>query len=303
MELPQKLKSLYNHWPLHTEGNKKRVPEITTQNQNVLSDILVFVKERMQIWEQKEQNKPQPWTSDPILSKYRFCNIFRELDRQTIEFHCLLKPLTTNFPLWLLNMFYCRLVANPETVKEIGLLSFNQTNNQQIKNRLLNLPRPKYGTPYVFPISVIQKSAYPTRETFLCEYLPFVIHFVAEEIKSFKNISVANGLKLILPKFGFNLSFLWTEVLIDVAYQYPELVDLFQEFPIGPGALPTLKKLGSNASPSLLVKQLANLSLHTSLTYLGKPVILSAENWEGIACEYRKYTNLKAGKGRKRRYK
>jgi hypothetical protein len=38
------------------------------------------------------------------------------------------------------------------------------------------------------------------------------------------------------------------------------------------------------------------------LTYNHKPVYLSAENWEGIGCEFRKYTNLKNGTGRKKLY-
>ena len=32
----------------------------------------------------KEAGKPRPWTDDPILDKYKFCNVFRELDRVTI---------------------------------------------------------------------------------------------------------------------------------------------------------------------------------------------------------------------------
>jgi len=76
--------------------------------------LLWFINERVQIWEKKTSGKELPYTNDSILSHYRFCNIFRELDRQTIEIHSQLNPLRDDFPLWLLNMFYARMVARPE---------------------------------------------------------------------------------------------------------------------------------------------------------------------------------------------
>lgn len=189
----------------------------------------------------------------------------------------------------------------------------------------MNLPRPRFGTPYVFPVSVIQRSKTPTRETFIAEYLPSIMEKVAEEISGWQRMPVYDGIERILPIFKHNLRFLWTEVLIDVAYQYPERVDLFARFPIGPGSMPTMERIlgalngeiaGDNSDksgtkaagaertvedPTLLVAQLSSLiPTDTRLTFDGKPLQLSAENWEGIGCEFRKYTNLKAGKGRRR---
>jgi hypothetical protein len=126
---------------------------------------------------------------------------------------------------------------------------------------------------------------------------------VADEIATWNKRSVFDGVQTITPLFGFNLNFLWTEVLIDVAYQYPDLIDLYKQFPIGPGSLPTIRRLSSKGNPSLVVADLATLPLDTGITFEGKPLALSAENWEGIGCEFRKYTNLKMGTGRKRRYK
>ena len=105
-----------------------------------------------------------------------------------------------------------------------------------------------------------------------------------------------DAVEILLPVFGFNLRFLWTEVLIDVAYQFPEHIDLFGKFPISPGSLPTMNRLGEDMDPSDLVVELAKLPIDTGIEIKGKPLRLSAENWEGIGCEYRKYTNLKAGR-------
>jgi hypothetical protein len=193
------------------------------------------------------------------------------------------------------------MVARPETIKSTGLLSFDE--NREIYNVLIKHSSPKYGTPYVFPISVIMKSKTPTRELFITKYLPKIMTQVSAEIATWDKESVYYGLEKILPIFGFNLRFLWTEVLIDVAYQYPEYIDLFKRFPVGPGAMPTLIKISKEKDPSLLVKELSETKFDIGMTYKGSLVRLSAENWEGVACEYRKYCNLKEGKGRKRLFR
>lgn len=105
-----------------------------------------------------------------------------------------------------------------------------------------------------------------------------------------------------MPIFGLNFKFHWTEILIDVAYQYPKYIDLFKKFPVGPGSLPTMKKLNEVEDPVKTNLTLVSLEIpdFPYLTYDRKKVWLSAENWEGIGCEFRKYTNLSSGVGRRR---
>lgn len=45
-----------------------------------------YARERYSIMLAKNAGKPKPWTQDPILLKYRFCNIFREDDAVTVWF-------------------------------------------------------------------------------------------------------------------------------------------------------------------------------------------------------------------------
>jgi hypothetical protein len=42
-----------------------------------------YARKRQQIYIDRQAGKPQPWTNDKILQKYRFCNVFRELDKTT----------------------------------------------------------------------------------------------------------------------------------------------------------------------------------------------------------------------------
>lgn len=46
--------------------------------------FVYFIKERHQIYLRRQQKQTAPWTDDPILAQYRFCNVYRQLDRTTI---------------------------------------------------------------------------------------------------------------------------------------------------------------------------------------------------------------------------
>ncbi|MFH1547441.1 MAG: nucleotide kinase domain-containing protein [bacterium] len=300
MEIPSNLVKLYRHWEKHSTYP---ISFSSTNNVNpeTIKDIELFITERMNIWQRKQEKQKPPYTNDPILQKYKFCNMYRELDRQTIEIHTFLNKIRDDFSLWLLNIAFFRFVCRPNTIKRVDRLSFEKKDNNQVYEKLLQLKSPKYGDAYVFPISVIQNSKYNTREKFLCSYLPSVIPTISKLIASFQNKTVLESLDIILPEFGYNFRFHWTEILIDIAYQFPEKIDLFKDFYVGPGAPPTLKKLSKREN---VLNDLVRVKLEgfPYLTYKGSPIYLSAENWEGIACEFRKYTNLKSGNGRKRLY-
>ncbi len=304
MEIPEHLKKLYAHW-----GKHARQQLLHSTNPNVDTEtyrkVLAFAEKRMYVWGAKTRNEERPYSDDIVLNTYRFCNIYRELDRQTIEFHTLLKPLVHNKVLWIANMFFCRLIANTETIHAIGLLSLNEAHNRKMCDALRILPSPKYGTPYVFPISAIQKSPYPTREDFFCVYIPSIAEKLAQEIENMEDVSVAEAVPVLCKALGFNLKFHITELLIDVAYQYPEHIDLYKPFQTGPGSWITISKLVPHSETSIACAILAQIQTPTFplLTYNGAHIPLSAENWEGIGCEYRKYIHLSKGIGRKRIYR
>jgi hypothetical protein len=46
--------------------------------------FLYFIKERESVRIKKETGKPMPWTNDPIIAEWRFCNVNRCHDRETI---------------------------------------------------------------------------------------------------------------------------------------------------------------------------------------------------------------------------
>lgn len=45
--------------------------------------LFKFMRERHSIYLRRKAGEPAPWTKDPIFQKYRFCNVYRELDTVT----------------------------------------------------------------------------------------------------------------------------------------------------------------------------------------------------------------------------
>jgi hypothetical protein len=66
-----------------------------------VANLLAFIRERHKIHFRKESGAPWPWTEDPILREYRFCNVYRELDKETRLIHTnWLEPNANNIDLW-----------------------------------------------------------------------------------------------------------------------------------------------------------------------------------------------------------
>lgn len=51
------------------------------------TDLLNFIVARHRIWEARNRGESWPWTEDPILQQYRFCNVYRNLDKETQLIH------------------------------------------------------------------------------------------------------------------------------------------------------------------------------------------------------------------------
>lgn len=52
-------------------------------NPELFEKLVFWITERERIREQKELGLPRPWTEDPVLQQFKFCNVRREHDRVT----------------------------------------------------------------------------------------------------------------------------------------------------------------------------------------------------------------------------
>lgn len=49
-----------------------------------LRGLLYWMEERQRVYLKRQAGEPWPWSKDEILQKYRFCNVYRELDKETV---------------------------------------------------------------------------------------------------------------------------------------------------------------------------------------------------------------------------
>lgn len=81
----------------------------------------IFIVKRHQIWINRNAGMSKPWTDDPILLNYRFCNVYRELDTVTEWVARNWREPNADHPdLWFA-MAVARWVNWPDTLQEIGL--------------------------------------------------------------------------------------------------------------------------------------------------------------------------------------
>lgn len=85
-----------------------------------VAELFVFIQEREAIYQRRQAGRPKPWTADKILSRYRFCNMYRENDTVTkwITEHWR-TPHADDPDLWFA-MTVARLLNNPEALTAVG---------------------------------------------------------------------------------------------------------------------------------------------------------------------------------------
>lgn len=304
------ISKLYNHWSKYQEmpaGLTGKQYEVAL-NSEVEEAFWKFVSMRMEVWHKRAQGLPPPWTDDYCLQRFRFTNIYRELDRQTMLWHKLLEPMKGDFDLWFLNILHCRLMCKPETIETVGLLSYDDADNDAKHRHFLSLPSPRTGSSYNFAQYESMLMGYEGRHDILYVHLPKVARDCAKVFLNSKDAPIHAIVEEMVPAFRGRMRFILAEVIMDAGYQWPEHVDEFKEFHIGPGAEPLCKDLNKRAKASHTALTLMKHQPVDKFPYLfvdGKRVFLTTAAIEQALCEYRKYLNIQGDlqKSRKRNFK
>ena len=82
--------------------------------------VAYWVRERELIRLQREAGRPAPWTEDPILRAYRFCNVRREDDRVTRWLAQYWRAPYAQHPLLCVNMALARYFNRVDTLRFLG---------------------------------------------------------------------------------------------------------------------------------------------------------------------------------------
>lgn len=270
-------------------------------------DLFDFIKKRHDIYLAKEGRKPKPWTDDPILQQYKFCNVYRELDTQTIWLAKNWRdPNKDDEDLWFASLVF-RFVNWHETAEEL-----------------------KYPVPWNKKrfVSVLQKRKDRNKKMYSGAYM-ISTHGVRQE----KHIYLANSLsqiwkqrKHIRPREGEDLhefhkrlmncfdvgSFIAAQVVADIKYapRYMRARDWYSFAASGPGSRRGLNRVCEEKvnEPWKEDEWKANLDylkveIDELLEETEMPVI-HAQDLQNCLCEFDKYERVRLKEGTpKSRYK
>jgi hypothetical protein len=84
------------------------------------ADMALFITERDAVRERKEAGLKPPWTADPAIAGYRYCNVRREDDKVTRWIASHWRNQNATHPNLVLAMVLARMVNWPESLEEIG---------------------------------------------------------------------------------------------------------------------------------------------------------------------------------------
>lgn len=84
------------------------------------ADLALFITERDAVRERKEAGLPPPWTADPAIAGYRYCNVRREDDKVTCWIAKHWRDKNVDHPNLTLAMVLARMVNWPDSLEQIG---------------------------------------------------------------------------------------------------------------------------------------------------------------------------------------
>jgi hypothetical protein len=246
-------------------------------NEAAFKEFCWFIRERESIRKNKELGMPWPWTADPILQRYKFCNIWRQDDTTTQALQKRLEGLTFNNTL--LNILLLRLINNRKEIERVELVRYGAAQDWgevelKYSDAFIVLPALPKGTKKIDEIKNLLRAL--ERRLGGTE---------AASVKDLLTFPRIRGLVLY-------------EMMLDY-WQWAGMEEQYVN--IGPGALPSLERLfpGERIQEGHISQLLQLLSPKFNHSRWGK---LTLRCVEGACCEWRKLTNLKSNPKAKKRY-
>jgi len=89
-------------------------------NPKMFNLLTGFIVARHGVYVNRQLGKPKPWTNDLILRQYRFCNVYRELDKVTKWIARNWRTPNQDDPHLWFAMLVARYINEPDTLKELG---------------------------------------------------------------------------------------------------------------------------------------------------------------------------------------
>lgn len=287
-------------------------PSIDTQ---AFNDFFYFINERHKIYLKKTTGRPKPWTDDPILRDWKFCNVFRQYDKQSkLLIDNVIKPHWNDDPaLMLFNIYafrafnwartYSCLVEgmgqnnwlNRWEPKEAQMLLWNYNRNQGLKlTSGAYMIRGREGIPKYESIVQTLTTIWETKD---------------EIITKFTNPITAHTLEALFATCDARKFWGWGEfttyqIVLDCTYspilENPDDINTWCIF--GPGAIRGIHEIYPELPKNMMLQAARGLLLDSPKFIEGHVPTLTLQDCEFALCELQKYRRIKAGGRSKERY-
>jgi len=263
-------------------------------------ELFAFIKERHAVYTRRAAGAPRPWTKDPILQRYRFCNVYRELDAVTVWINENWRTPNADDPDVWFAITLARFFNLPASLAAVGYpVPFSPDRVERALQKYKLAKGGVFNAAYMVRSDPGDKITYVVRKVLT----PLWRDRAALRPRAGDNLELFY--RRLLPYYGMG-SFMVAQVIADVKFVPPlkAAQDWWTWAAPGPGSLRGLNRVlerGPNARlyADEWIMQLG--VLQTKITPLvaqaGMPRI-SAQDLQNCLCEWDKYERARLGEGR-----
>ena len=261
--------------------------------------LMYWIVERHNIFLRKEAGETPPWTNDPELNNYRYCNPYRENDKVTRWiFTNWLYPHRNHKDLWFA-MVIARLLNNPNSLQELGYPT--EWNEEYFIHRLNSIKKTQkiFNAAYIVSTNGVSMD----KVEYLAKRALGPLWAAREYIRPREDDTLLTFFSR-LNKYDGMGSFMSGQVIADVKHGQMKDAEDWWTFAVpGPGSLRGMRRLhGLDADDKSEDKHWQD-----SLWHLRDAVNDStpddfpefdAQNIQNTLCEFDKFMRLKLGEGK-----
>lgn len=283
-----------------------------------------FIHERQEIWQKRILRKePPPWTSNKILQKQRFTNVYRELDPGTqYVIHNVLERDAPK-PDKIFNTMFYRLVGRSETHSALGFLNLTTFDPISVEQQMKYIRDVERKPPFTaaYMVGAYTKMGSHDKVENIVRLFTCIHENFSQLYKQIDECTSAQEVYAVLKSvYGFG-NFLSYQVLVDLLYP----LAVYGNKPLLPYTHDDWASAGPGAQRGilLLLKPSASFSHVQIMRWLREnqhkefkrfnikfpylrdecqnSVDISLANIQNCLCEFHKYVKISEGTGRGRR--
>jgi hypothetical protein len=277
-----------------------------------------FARARQDVYEARVAGTSGPWTSDPVLTTFRFTNAFRAADRVSQELLRAQRAGDSNPHEVLFRTLLFRFFNRPQTFRllaaELGGVpswaEFDRRRYAAVLGQAMGAGERLYSAAYIIPSPPL---GYPRKHDNHLALLELVLGGdVADELVGATSLRALFRLLVQLPGLGPFLAF---QLAVDLGYAAPWALDESEFVVAGPGAASGIRKCFVDAgglSNTDLIRWMADGQSEQFAQRGLRPVTLFSRplqliDCQNLFCEVDKYARVVhpavAGFGRRTRIK